>query len=89
MPGVCSGRRIESYFDLSGVGVFRAGEFLFHYRETEIFVELTGIKSYTRSKKEKAKEIDAKMIFSVCEKLFSIEENCVIDRQVIPESWWK
>ena len=57
MPGVCSGRRIDSVhvFDLSGVGVFRAGEFLFHYRETEIFVELTGIKSYTRSKKEKAK----------------------------------
>ena len=31
----------------------------------------------------------AKKIFEVCEKLFSIEENCVIDREVIPEAWWK
>lgn len=59
MPGVCSGRRIDSVhvFELSGVGVFRAGEFLFHYRETEIFVELTDIKRYTKSEKEKAKEM--------------------------------
>lgn len=32
---------------------------------------------------------EAKKIFAVCEKLFSIEENCVIDRAVIPENWWK
>lgn len=32
---------------------------------------------------------DAKRIFAVCKKLFSIEENCVIERDVIPENWWK
>ena len=32
---------------------------------------------------------DAKKIFEVCEKLFAIEENCVIERAVIPEEWWK
>lgn len=32
---------------------------------------------------------DAKKIFEVCEKLFSIEENCVIERETIPEEWWK
>ena len=32
---------------------------------------------------------DAKGIFEVCEKLFAIEENCVIDRAEIPEEWWK
>ena len=32
---------------------------------------------------------DAKGIFEVCSKLFAIEENCVIDREVIPENWWK
>lgn len=32
---------------------------------------------------------DAKKIFEVCEKLFAIEENCVIERDMIPEEWWK
>ena len=32
---------------------------------------------------------EAKKIFEVCKKLFSIEENCVIDRETIPEEWWK
>lgn len=32
---------------------------------------------------------DAKGIFEVCSKLFAIEENCVIDREEIPEEWWK
>ena len=32
---------------------------------------------------------DAAKVFDVCEKLFSIEENCVIDREIIPEEWWK
>ncbi len=33
--------------------------------------------------------VHSKKIFEVCGKLFSIEENCVIDREEIPESWWK
>ncbi|MBQ9120293.1 MAG: AAC(3) family N-acetyltransferase [Lachnospiraceae bacterium] len=32
---------------------------------------------------------DAKGIFEVCKKLFAIEENCVIERDRIPEEWWK
>ena len=32
---------------------------------------------------------DAKKIFDVCYKLFSIEANCVIERDFIPEDWWK
>ena len=32
---------------------------------------------------------DAKKIYETCVKLFSIEENCVIDREEIPEEWWK
>ena len=32
---------------------------------------------------------DAAKVFEVCEKLFSIEENCVIAREFIPEDWWK
>lgn len=32
---------------------------------------------------------DAKKIFEVCEKIFAIEENCVIERDTIPEEWWK
>ena len=32
---------------------------------------------------------DAKKIYEVCEKIFEIEENCVIERDVIPEEWWK
>jgi len=59
VPGVCSGRRIDSVhvFELSGVGVFRAGEFLFSLWGTDIFIELIAIKRYTKSKKEKTKEM--------------------------------
>ncbi len=32
---------------------------------------------------------DAKKVYEVCEKLFTIEPNCVIDRDEIPEAWWK
>jgi aminoglycoside 3-N-acetyltransferase len=32
---------------------------------------------------------DAKKIFDVCYKLFSIDANCVIERDFIPEDWWK
>lgn len=32
---------------------------------------------------------DAKKIYDVCVKLFSIEQNCVINREQIPEEWWK
>jgi len=32
---------------------------------------------------------DAKKIYETCVKLFSIEVNCVIDRDEIPEEWWK
>ena len=32
---------------------------------------------------------DAKKIYDVCEKIFGIEENCVIERDSIPEEWWK
>lgn len=32
---------------------------------------------------------EAKKIFAVCERLFSIEENCVIERAELPEDWWK
>ncbi len=32
---------------------------------------------------------DAKGISDVCHKLFTIEENCVIDRDAIPKEWWK
>ncbi|MBQ8597895.1 MAG: AAC(3) family N-acetyltransferase [Lachnospiraceae bacterium] len=32
---------------------------------------------------------DARGLFDVCSKLFAIEENCVIDREEIPEEWWK
>ena len=32
---------------------------------------------------------DAKKIFEVCKKLFAIEETCIIEREEIPESWWK
>lgn len=32
---------------------------------------------------------DAKKIFEVCKRLFAIEENCVIEREVIPEEWYK
>ena len=32
---------------------------------------------------------DAKKVYEVCEKLFSIEPHCVIDRAEIPEEWWK
>ena len=32
---------------------------------------------------------DARKIYEVCQKLFSIEKNCVIDREIIPEEWWK
>lgn len=31
---------------------------------------------------------EAKKIFEVCKKLFAIEENCVIDREQIPQEWW-
>lgn len=32
---------------------------------------------------------DAKKIYETCVKLFSIEANCVIDREEIPREWWK
>ncbi len=32
---------------------------------------------------------DAKKIFDVCKMLFTIEENCVIDRDSIPKEWWE
>ena len=32
---------------------------------------------------------DAKKVYDVCVKLLSIEENCVIEREVIPEEWWQ
>ena len=32
---------------------------------------------------------DAKKIYETCVKLFSIEANCVIDRDEIPKEWWK
>lgn len=32
---------------------------------------------------------DAKKIYDVCEKIFGIEENCVIEKDSIPEEWWK
>ena len=32
---------------------------------------------------------EARKLFDVCQKLYAIEENCVINREVIPESWWK
>lgn len=32
---------------------------------------------------------DANKIFEVCKKLFAIEETCIIEREEIPESWWK
>ena len=32
---------------------------------------------------------DAKKIFEICQKLFSIEENCVIEREEIPKEWWQ
>ena len=32
---------------------------------------------------------DAKKIFEVCKKLFAIEETCIIEREEIPEEWWK
>ena len=32
---------------------------------------------------------DAKKIFEVCEKIFAKEINCVIERETIPEEWWK
>ncbi len=32
---------------------------------------------------------EAEKIFQVCSKLFAIEENCVIERDIIPEEWWK
>ena len=32
---------------------------------------------------------DAKKIFEVCYKLFSIDPQCVIEREHIPEEWWK
>ena len=32
---------------------------------------------------------DANKIFEVCKRLFSIEETCIIERDFIPEDWWK
>jgi len=32
---------------------------------------------------------DARKIFEVCEKIFAIEETCIIERDVIPQEWWK
>lgn len=32
---------------------------------------------------------DAKGIFEVCKKIFAIEETCLIERDVIPQEWWK
>ncbi|MBQ6696279.1 MAG: AAC(3) family N-acetyltransferase [Lachnospiraceae bacterium] len=32
---------------------------------------------------------DARKLFEVCQKLFAIEETCIIDREEIPEEWWK
>ena len=32
---------------------------------------------------------EARKLYGVCKKLYAIEENCVIDRETIPESWWK
>ncbi len=32
---------------------------------------------------------DAGKLFEVCKKLFAIEETCIIDREEIPEEWWK
>ena len=32
---------------------------------------------------------EARKIFEVCQKLFEIEETCIIEREEIPEAWWK
>lgn len=32
---------------------------------------------------------DARKIFEVCKKLFAIEETCIIERDEIPQEWWK
>lgn len=32
---------------------------------------------------------EARKIFEVCEKIFAIEETCIIERKEIPEEWWK
>lgn len=32
---------------------------------------------------------DAAKIFEVCSKLFAIEETCIIEREEIPEEWWR
>lgn len=32
---------------------------------------------------------DARKVFEVCEKIFSKEINCIIERDTIPEEWWK
>ena len=32
---------------------------------------------------------EARKLYAVCQKLYAREENCVIDRETIPESWWK
>ena len=32
---------------------------------------------------------DAKGIYEVCKKIFAIEETCLIERDVIPQEWWK
>ena len=32
---------------------------------------------------------EARKLFEVCKKLYAIEENCIIHRETIPESWWK
>ena len=32
---------------------------------------------------------EARKIFDVCAKFFAIEETCIIEREEIPEAWWK
>lgn len=32
---------------------------------------------------------EARKVFEVCAKFFAIEETCIIERDEIPETWWK
>ncbi|MBQ7776761.1 MAG: AAC(3) family N-acetyltransferase [Lachnospiraceae bacterium] len=69
--------------------VLGTGSFSDHFdKMKQAFYDLDGAKEVKFGDAE-CILCDARKIFEICKRLFAIEEACIIERDVIPETWWK